>query len=352
MVLVRSAFILILFAFVFSLSPSIAQSKSTNHLIHHFEPLTSDKITYSFNSRHAKRSALYSEEAQTKLDSDLVIKITLSGEWYRLMLTQVPPPFTNPQNVTINGHKIDVDRFFDGFVSGFPATSSVSGFINSQGSFEGHVTINNATWLVESSDLVFEQDDVRREEIPTIAFRESDLDSSNFAGLCGNGDAVLPDEIKLKRTMRQSGNINAPPVKNTCKVLAVVDDTFSSAYKDNLNDITHAVSYFVKEADDIFQNTVFGNVKGYMLKIARFEIYTASMKNDVDNPFRELGANVGSSDFLRTLSEKSRTTQDWSPYCLVYAFTNRDFDNVLGEAYTGSKCPKLSWSSAPSNERT
>ena len=313
------------------------QLVSGNKLIEKYEELTSDRISYTFNSRHSRRSAMYTASAD-HLDDDLVIRLVLSGNPYSLLLTKVQPPVRRHNNVTVNGKRVDVDRFYSGFVSGLASKSSVSGFINSKGNFEGHVTIRNVTWILESTEVIFGKDldeDVK-ERSPTVAFKETDLSPVNFNGLCGNsgGEKRLPQDFKFDRPQRDT--VTSAPSHNTCEILVVVDHKFSKAYNDNFNDITHAVSYFVKEADNIFENTVFDGKKGYAITIGRFEIFTEDRVNDDDYPFKNLGENVGSGDFLRALSEKSRNTRDWnSDYCLVFAFTDRDFDNVLGEAYTG-----------------
>ena len=261
-------------------------ASGANHLIKHYQELTSDKISYTYNTRHTRRSTLYTAPAE-HLDEDLVIHVTLSDTPYTLMLTKVQPPLRNYDNVTVNGHHVDVDRFYDGFVSGFPASSNVRGFINSKGNFEGHITVRNETWVIESSELVLDKD-ADKETInrsPTVAFKESDMDPVNFHGLCGTSGSYpgLPLDFKVDRSLRQT---KAPPVKNTCEILVVVDHTFSEAYNNDFNDITHAVTYFVKEADNIFQSTVFGDTKGYMITIGRFEIYTPDRVNDKDYPFR------------------------------------------------------------------
>ena len=305
----------------------------SNHLIQNYEKLSSDKITYTYANRHTRRSTLYSQSAQNALDDELVIDIQLSGEKFKLLLTKVVPPLAHYDNFSVGGENLNADRFYDGFVSGYPASSTVRGYINYKGDFEGHITVKNETWIVESSDLVL-VDVEERKKSPTIVFKESDLDPSNFAGMCGVSlSGHFTPEPPLSRKMRQS--TKAAPTENTCEILVIVDHTFSSAYDDNFNAITHAITYFVKEADNIFQNTVFGDVKGYMISIGRFEIFTEKRKNDKDYPFKDVSSNIGSSDFLKTLAKYSQGRYDWNDYCLIYAFTNREFGNVLGEAYTG-----------------
>ena len=305
----------------------------SNHLIQNYEKLSSDKISYSYASRHTRRSTLYTQSEYDSLDEDLVIDIQLSGYKFKLLLTKVVPPLAHYDNFSIAGKTINADRFYDGFVSGHPATSTVRGYINYKGDFEGHITVKNETWIVESSDLVF-ADEADRAKSPIIVFKESDLDPSNFVGMCGVSlSGQFTPEPEFSRQMRQLPN--AAPTKNTCEILVIVDHTFSAAYDDNFNAITHAITYFVKEADNIFQSTVFGDAKGYMISIGRFEIFTEKRKNDDDYPFKDVSINIGSSDFLKTLAKYSQARPDWNDYCLIYAFTNRDFGNVLGEAYTG-----------------
>merc|ERR1712226_130548 len=93
---------ILLISVVSFLSTVIIPTAAMNHLIKSYQELTSDKITYTYASRHHRRSALYTLP-NDHLDEDLVIQLTLSETPYKLMLSKVDPPIRNYTNITVNG---------------------------------------------------------------------------------------------------------------------------------------------------------------------------------------------------------------------------------------------------------
>jgi disintegrin and metalloproteinase domain-containing protein 10 len=311
-----------------------------NQLVTKYQPLSVHDIQQVQSRGHGKRSTDAPLYHNNNLEDIIMLQANLDNKHYTLMLTRVVPAVSDVTHFTVNqGRRVDVDRVYAGHVQFLP-DSSVLGFLNSQGLFEGRVTLGNTTHMIESHHIVSEGDvayDVHK--YPTVAFTQHDLSPQASQGFCGVTGASktysLPDFSRGRRS-------EAAPPKNTCKLLVVADHLFTQAYGDDIDAVATMLTYVVTEADNIFRETIFGDAKGFGMQIASMLIYTGE---DVDNPnypFYGQPSNVGSTVFLNSLSEWTRSSDRSGrangDFCLVFAFTNRDFKGVLGEAYTSQTC--------------
>lgn len=291
-----------------------------------------DVLNYDTNYVHRQHKRAVSSPYLHRVE----LNFDAFGRNFQLHLKPDDSVFTNNMVlVTADGtypkHYLDEIHFYKGQIADIPE-SFVHGSIK-DGLFQGRIHSKNERYSIEPAHRYVND----TTKFHSVIYNDKDVEFPEHpSGNCG-----ITEEIQKKMTEKLMASTDPSSDmednhrqkrqnqidKQTCALHIITDHVFFARYMDS-NEILRQMGEHVQAATEVFSGHDFSPYSNINFAIERITLYNNDDIGSISYPFD--GDYIGAEKYLDIAS----SIADNQRYCLVFAFTNRDFANgVLGLAW-------------------
>ncbi|XP_056429114.1 disintegrin and metalloproteinase domain-containing protein 10-like [Hyla sarda] len=281
--------------------------------------------TVSYNKDELYKNHLRAKRATDLEQSPIEVEIFGYNRKFELMLRRDKSVFTDDFKVTSDKESLPMDISFvysgklkdedDSFCHG----SVIDGY------FHGSIQTRNGTFYIE-----YEQNN--NGTVESYMYHERDIDYSLMKDVKSFDLALKKYEfleknkwnIKEESVIRTKRSVD--PSRTTCLIHLKADYFFFNRFR-SLQEAISQIAGYMRSVNAIYDQVNFNGIKHINFKVKVLNIIQEEQPN---NPMHS--AYIGPEKLLMLHS-----SSNWNNVCLSYLLTNRDYNGILGLAWTGKE---------------
>ncbi|XP_040273598.1 disintegrin and metalloproteinase domain-containing protein 10-like [Bufo bufo] len=281
--------------------------------------------TASYNRDDIFKDHLRSKRATNQEQNPMQLEISGYNRKFEMMLGRDRSVFTDDFKVISDDTSIpmDISFLYSGKLKDEEDSLCHGSVID--GYFHGSIQTRNGTFYIEYEQL-------NNGSVDPYMYHERDIDYSLMKDVKSFDLALKKYEFfeKFKWKAKEESFIrtkrSVDPSRTTCLIYLKADYFFFKRFR-NLQEAISQIAGYMRSVNAIYEKVNFNGIRHINFKVKVLNIIQEEQPNNAMH-----GAYIGPEKLLMLHS-----SSNWNNVCLSYLLTNRDYNGILGLAWTGKE---------------